>query len=88
MLETRLETKATITLHNNGKDRTNTNSLPYHSKALAANCSAPYVTCSVGFDVRGGWRQRQSQITNEYREIERKNYVVYSTWNKNVFYTV
>ena len=36
------------------KDRTDTNSLPYHSKALAANCSAPYVTCSVGFDVRGG----------------------------------
>ncbi len=25
MLETRLETKATITLHNNGKDKTNTN---------------------------------------------------------------
>ena len=25
LLETRLETKATITLHNNGKDKTNTN---------------------------------------------------------------
>ena len=28
--------------------------LPIHSKSLSANCSAPFVTCSVPYDQRGG----------------------------------
>ena len=41
-------------IEGNDKVSSDINRLPYHSKALAANCSAPHVICSVGFDQRGG----------------------------------
>lgn len=35
-------------------DRPGAETLPIPAVALAANCSAPYVLCTVGFDLKGG----------------------------------